>query len=105
MIVFLFDRCLGVRIPRELRRTRSEQAEFLSHQECFGHGAMPDDKWLRIAGENGWVVVTKDRKFHKREAEYGAAPKPFVYRLQRNGRLERVVVRGQLNTSEQFRLL
>jgi len=30
---------------------------------------VPDEEWLRIAGEQDWVVVTKDRKIRSRPGE------------------------------------
>lgn len=34
----------------------------------FNHNT-PDDVWLAVAGQQGWVVFSHDRKFHLEEAE------------------------------------
>lgn len=31
---------------------------------------MPDDKWLQIVGQKGWIVFSHDRRFHN---EFAAA--------------------------------
>lgn len=33
---------------------------------------MPDDEWLAICGQRGWVAFTHDRKFHSIEVEAAA---------------------------------
>lgn len=40
------------------------------HDDHFPQDA-PDEEWLRVAGENGWVALTKDKniRFHTREKE------------------------------------
>jgi predicted nuclease of predicted toxin-antitoxin system len=40
------------------------------HDEHFPQDAL-DEVWLKAAGENGWVVLTKDKniRFHTREKE------------------------------------
>jgi hypothetical protein len=32
----------------------------------------PDAEWLRVAGERGWVVITKDKGIRHRETELAA---------------------------------
>ena len=40
------------------------------HDDHFPQNA-PDEVWLKAAGENGWIVLTKDKniRFHTREKE------------------------------------
>lgn len=33
---------------------------------------MPDDEWLAICGQRGWIAFTHDRKFHSIEVEAAA---------------------------------
>ena len=33
---------------------------------------MPDDKWLEIVGQKGWIVFSHDRRFHKESASVAA---------------------------------
>lgn len=44
------------------------------HDDHFPQDALDED-WLRVAGENSWVVLTKDKniRFHTREKEALAA--------------------------------
>lgn len=51
------------------------------HDDHFEPGA-PDEEWLRIVGERGWFVVTKDQKirYHtiEKQALVGAGVGAFV---------------------------
>ena len=58
MTALLFDRALGVSLPRTLRQLGVE-AE--AHADHFPDGT-PDQEWLAAAAERGWVVVTGDRR-------------------------------------------
>ena len=65
---FFLDRSLGkFKVAAALR---SAGAIVEVHDDHFPQDA-PDEEWLRVAGENGWVVVTKDKniRFHTREKE------------------------------------
>jgi hypothetical protein len=33
---------------------------------------MPDDEWLAIIGQRGWIAVSHDRKWHASESELAA---------------------------------
>ncbi len=33
---------------------------------------MPDDNWLKVVGEKGWVVFSHDRRFHEESASAAA---------------------------------
>lgn len=66
---FYVDRCLGmVIVPQALRN-----AGLVVHTErdVFGEvlEGVPDEQWLRRAGEEQWVVLTKDDRIRYRQAE------------------------------------
>jgi hypothetical protein len=66
---FYVDRSLGlVIVPQSLRA-----AGLVVHTErdVFGDvpEGVPDEEWLRRAGEAGWVVLTKDDRIRYRRAE------------------------------------
>ncbi|MBK9522887.1 MAG: hypothetical protein IPO13_14970 [Rhodocyclaceae bacterium] len=46
-------------------------AKVICHQDQFAPSA-PDDEWLNVAGRNGWVVITKDKRIRSRESEKAA---------------------------------
>jgi hypothetical protein len=63
---FFLDRSLGrLKIAAALRLAG---ATIEVHDSKFPQDA-PDEVWLRAAGENGWVVLTKDKniRYHSRE--------------------------------------
>lgn len=61
MILF-FDKNIGVTVPQVLIRLKMPvQVEY--HEKHFPYDA-PDDKWLPVVGENGWTVISHDRKYH-----------------------------------------
>ncbi|CAB4951830.1 unannotated protein [freshwater metagenome] len=70
---FFVDRSLGrKRVPAALRaeglvlRTMAEE-----YGERVGQG-LADTEWLRDAGENGWIVLSKDDRIRRRPAEIAA---------------------------------
>lgn len=62
-LVFYFDRNFGKRLPGALSKLRPP-IEIRWHQGEGFRGDMPDDEWLEIVGQKGWVVLTQDQKFH-----------------------------------------
>ena len=70
-LTLFFDRCIGLRVPKALRAVRPPVA-IKDHQQVGFDGNTPDDEWLAKVGTKGWVVITQDRKFHKRELEIAA---------------------------------
>jgi predicted nuclease of predicted toxin-antitoxin system len=65
---FFLDRSLGrLKLAAALRQAG---ASVEVHDDQFPQDA-PDEVWLKAAGENGWVVLTKDKniRFHIREKE------------------------------------
>lgn len=50
--------------------------------ERIGQG-LPDEEWLRDAGERGWVVLMKDAKIRYRPAELRSATARHLRRTAR----------------------
>jgi predicted nuclease of predicted toxin-antitoxin system len=67
--VFFTDANLGRRIVPEALRRAGE--EVIAHDDRFQPGTR-DATWLREAGRNGWVVLTKDSKIRYRRNEMQA---------------------------------
>jgi predicted nuclease of predicted toxin-antitoxin system len=64
--VFFVDRSLGSK--RFVQRLRDLGLNAIAHDEIFDP-ATPDQEWLSRAGDEGWVVVTKDKAIRWRELE------------------------------------
>jgi predicted nuclease of predicted toxin-antitoxin system len=66
--VFFLDRSLGKFKVAAVLRNAGATVEV--HDDHFPQDP-PDEEWLRVAGENGCVVLTKDKniRFHTREKE------------------------------------
>lgn len=45
--------------------------------DVFAHNA-PDAEWLEVAGPNGWIVVTRDRRIRHRPSEMAAIKRAGV---------------------------
>jgi predicted nuclease of predicted toxin-antitoxin system len=60
------DRSLGKRVVAGA--LRSEGAKVEVHDDHFLPDA-PDEEWLAVVGQKGWVVLTKDNRlrYHSRE--------------------------------------
>lgn len=66
--VFFLDRSLGkFKVAAALRNAG---ASVEVHDDHFPQDAL-DEQWLKLTGESGWVVLTKDKniRFHAREKE------------------------------------
>lgn len=68
-IVLFIDRALGRNIIAN--RLRAEGARVEIHDEHFGQACV-DEEWLTEVGKRGWVVLTKDKHFQRRELEISA---------------------------------
>lgn len=71
-LTFFVDRSLGKSIVAGLR---AAGLKVLSMADVYGEKAaqlLPDEVWLRDAGENDWVVLTKDDAIRRRPAERDA---------------------------------
>ena len=56
--VFFIDRSLGSRVIVDAFRASSIPVE--AHDEHFPDDA-PDEEWIKKAGNNGWVAITRDK--------------------------------------------
>jgi hypothetical protein len=68
-IVYFVDRSLGRRVVPEVLRQAGLQVEV--HDDHFPPDASDAD-WLRVVGERGWVVLTKDERIRRRPLERDA---------------------------------
>jgi PIN like domain len=69
---FFVDRSLGKSIVEGLRATGltvHSMAGIYGEEQAQG---LPDETWLRDAGVNGWIVLTKDDAIRRRPAERDA---------------------------------
>jgi len=65
-LVLFLDHCLGTSIVASALRAEGIRVEVLSdHFPQY----TPDEKWLPIVGERGWIVLTKDQRIRHREVE------------------------------------
>lgn len=67
---FFVDRSLGRYVVPDAIR----EAGFVVHTLASVYGeregqAVPDERWLRDAGDNEWVVLLKDDRIRRRDAE------------------------------------
>lgn len=62
---FFADISLGKRLPDKLRQ---EGHNVIGHLEKFA-GDEKDEVWLTEAGQQGWVVLTKDKNIRSKEIE------------------------------------
>jgi hypothetical protein len=67
-LTFFFDRNIGVKLPQALLHLAPPFQVKWHAQEGFQHD-LPDDEWLAIVGQKGWIVVGQDWKFHIRDSE------------------------------------
>ncbi len=67
-ITFFFDRSIGRHVVSQ--ELRNKGVEVIAHDDVFHHNTK-DEEWLSIAGNNGWLVFTKDKwiKYRKNEFE------------------------------------
>lgn len=72
-LTFYFDICFGKRFPEAIVRARPPFAvEYHGSKGNRFKQDTPDDKWLHIVGEKGWIVFSHDRRFHKESASASA---------------------------------
>ena len=65
-LVFFVDRCLGRKIVPSALMQAGEEVRM--HDDFFPQNATDPD-WLKVAGQKGWVVVTKDKHIRHRGLE------------------------------------
>lgn len=68
MIPF-FDRNVGTSVPGALRLVRKDVRV---HDEVFGEQKVPDTAIIPRTAQEGWVLITRDKKMHRRPAELDA---------------------------------
>jgi hypothetical protein len=64
-VTFFFDRSVGRKVPEALKLLG---ADVVKHDDFFGQRTL-DDQWLVAAAQNGWTVITKDKRIRFNEAE------------------------------------
>jgi hypothetical protein len=74
-VTFFLDRSLGKEIVAQTLRASGVQVEI--HDDHFAPGARDED-WLTEVGLLGWIVLTKDRRFHTRILEITAIARARV---------------------------
>ncbi len=66
------DRSLGGKVvPDALRAIVGAEITVIAHDERFAQDT-DDAVWLREAGRNGWIVLTKDEKIRRRPGQQRA---------------------------------
>jgi hypothetical protein len=74
-LVLFVDRSLGdIDVPQALQAAGAVVAK---HSDYFRDN-LPDESWLKIAGHQGWIVLTKDHGIRKRHVERQAIIKGNV---------------------------
>jgi PIN like domain len=72
-LTFYFDICFGRRFPEIILRARPPfYVEWHGSRNNKFKQDTPDDKWLAVVGEKGWVVFSHDRRFHEESASAAA---------------------------------
>ena len=65
-LTFFFDRCFGTGLPGWLRNIATPFiVEFHDEKKHGFHDETPDDEWLAYVGQQKWVVLSHDKRFHK----------------------------------------
>jgi PIN like domain len=75
IVTFFLDRSLGKEIVAQALRAAGVRVEI--HDEHFP-AAAKDEDWLTRVGSLGWIVLTKDRRFHTRILEITAIARSRV---------------------------
>ena len=73
--VFFLDRCLGRHVVADALKAAGVEVKV--HADFFQEDA-PDDEWLHWAGEQGWLVLTKDKRIRYRRPEFAAVKQARV---------------------------
>lgn len=66
-VTFFFDENMPRRLAEALQQQFGESATHLYHH--FPHKGVADPEVLRFVGENGWCLVTRDRRIMRRAHE------------------------------------
>jgi hypothetical protein len=68
-LVFFVDRSLGRKVIPNALREANERVK--THDELFAQDT-PDETWLKEAGRQGWIVLTKDTRIRYHANEIAA---------------------------------
>ena len=68
-LVFYLDRNLGNHVVASALREAGEQVEI--HDDHLQPDA-PDEDWISLIGQKGWIAITKDRNVRYRVGEFEA---------------------------------
>jgi hypothetical protein len=72
-LTFYFDICFGKRFPEAISKANPPfSVEYHSSKANKFKQDMPDDRWLSIIGQKGWIAFSQDRRFHTEEASITA---------------------------------
>lgn len=61
--MIFIDRSIPRSVAEALKLVRAGDVLWL--EDAFAHD-VPDEAWLPVAGERGWIVVTRDKKIRSR---------------------------------------
>lgn len=67
--VYFIDRNLGKHKVADAMRSAGERVEV--HDDHLPQNA-PDEEWIQLVGEKGWLAVTKDKNIRYRQSEIAA---------------------------------
>jgi hypothetical protein len=67
--LLLIDRCAWSRKLGEALNQAGIQ--FVAHHEIFAP-ACPDEEWMKVAGQKGWIVLTRDQAIRRKPNELKA---------------------------------
>ncbi|KAA0266376.1 MAG: DUF5615 family PIN-like protein [Anaerolineales bacterium] len=62
---FFFDENLGIQLSKGLKEFGEDTCHLL---EYFDSGT-PDETWLQVIGERGWLLITVDKRIRRRPLE------------------------------------
>jgi predicted nuclease of predicted toxin-antitoxin system len=68
-ITLFVDRCAWSRLLGEALDEIG--ANYIAHHQRFAPAA-PDEEWLAVAGQEAWIVLTRDKRIRRRPAELDA---------------------------------
>lgn len=66
---FFVDRAVGRYLA--VQALRDAGFEAIAHDDRFEQGTQDED-WLTVAGQEGWIVITRDKMIRRRQSELEA---------------------------------
>ena len=64
--MIFFDRSVPKSVAEALKLVREDEIAWLD--DHFNHWT-PDEEWLEVAGRNGWLVISRDKRIRTRPGE------------------------------------